>query len=389
MKYVLLIIDGVSDEAIEELGYCTPLEKAVMPNIDYVAYNGQVGRIDTAFKGYPVESMVCIMGLLGYDARKYYPCGRASVEAIAQGIDIGKDDLAFRCNIITTDKEKKYINDFTANLISDSEAKRFISEIKLPRKDIEIYHGQSYRNILVVRNSKVKADDIRCYAPHMHIGEDINKLSIFSNNNPEMAKMLNDFIMSTHNLKNNEMLWLWSPSRKIEIPKFKEITGLSGAVVCGMDFLRGIAIAADMDYEFIDGTNGYIDTDYSAKANCAIKYIENHDFVLVHVNATDEEAHQHNYNGKIKAIENVDKLVLGPILKELKNKYKDEYRIAICGDHMTRCRDGKHVGEPVPFAIHGSEIHIKPNKGFNEKSVEKCNPIKSTDFISTFFNKNE
>jgi 2,3-bisphosphoglycerate-independent phosphoglycerate mutase len=113
------------------------------------------------------------------------------------------------------------------------------------------------------------------------------------------------------------MLWVWSPSEKPEWPSFSEMTGMKGACIGGLDFLHGIAMAADMHFDIVPGATGYIDTNYDAKAHYAIEYLRHYDLVLVHVNATDEEAHMHNHEGKRKAIEAIDQKIIGPIMMEL------------------------------------------------------------------------
>ena len=128
----MVIIDGLGDEPITELNGITPLAAAFAPNLHYIASRGKVGRIETTFPGFPIESMVCIMGLLGYEPEKYYPTGRASFEALAKGIPLNANDLIFRCNTITVDKNKQTLADFTGGLISDSDARKLISRITLP-----------------------------------------------------------------------------------------------------------------------------------------------------------------------------------------------------------------------------------------------------------------
>ncbi|WP_252246663.1 alkaline phosphatase family protein [Clostridium sp. ZBS4] len=386
MKYVMVIIDGLSDDPIKELNYKTPLETAFIPSIHYIATKGRVGRIATAYEGFPVESMVCIMGLLGFEPEKYYPCGRASFEAMAKGIPINDNDLVFRCNIVHTDEKKDCITDFTAGLISDREARKFIAKTNLLHNNWEIYPGQSYRNILIVREANVNTTKVKCFPPHMHIGENLNSIRPYGED--ENTKVLLDkiwkFLLQSYDKESNKMLWVWSPSKAIKWPSFKEATGLNGAVVCGLDFLQGIAMAADIDFDIIPGATGYTDTDYDSKATYAKKYLENHDFVLVHINATDEEAHQHNYKGKTDAIEKVDSLIVGPLLQELHEKYKDDFRIIICGDHKTRCSDGKHIGDPVPFAIYGKDVVCSNEICFSEDICNKYEPIISVDFITKY-----
>lgn len=386
MKYVMVIIDGLSDDPIKELNYKTPLETAFIPNIHYISTKGKNGRIATSYEGFPVESMVCIMGLLGFEPEKYYPCGRASFEAMAKGIPINDNDLVFRCNIVHTDEKKDYITDFTSGLISDVEAKKFIAKTKLIYNNWEIYPGQSYRNILIVRDANVDITKVNCFPPHMHMGEALNSIRPYGED--DNTKMLLDkvwsFLLKSYNKEDNKMLWVWSPSKAIKWPSFKQVTGLKGAVVCGLDFLQGIAMAADMEFDIIPGATGYIDTNYEAKATYAKKYLNNNDFVLVHVNATDEEAHQHNYKGKIDAIEKVDALIVGPLLQELHEKYNDDFRIIICGDHKTRCSDGKHIGDPVPFAMYGKDVDCNNERCFSEKVCKNYEPIISVEFITKY-----
>src|SRR4051812_11189999 len=102
----MIIIDGMGDEPLPELGGRTPLEAAFAPNIHYIANKGQIGQLKTTFTGFPIESMVCIMGLLGYEPEQYYPCGRASFEAMAKGIPLRPTDVVLRCNTVTVDLER-------------------------------------------------------------------------------------------------------------------------------------------------------------------------------------------------------------------------------------------------------------------------------------------
>lgn len=391
MKHVLVIIDGISDEPIPELGGKTPLESALIPNMHYLSTRGLNGRIHTAFEGFPIESMVCIMGLLGYPPNKYYPHGRASFEAMAKGIPLKQGDLILRCNIITANNAGE-ISDFTAGQISDSDAKRIISRMRLPFDNWELYPGQSYRNTLIIRGANINLRTVRCSEPHMHIGRQTNDLLPFSDD-PETNRLMIEigrFLQDSREQIRDmclpkecagNMLWVWSPSEKPEWPSFSKLTGKNGACVGGLDFLHGIAMAADMHFDVIPGATGYIDTNYDAKAQYAIQYLEHYDFVLVHINATDEEAHLHNHRGKIKAIESTDQKIIGPLLMELHANYSD-FRLAVCGDHMTRCSDGKHIGDPVPYILYDNAVTRVNPKSFNEADVCDLEPVLSLNFLA-------
>ncbi|QPK63431.1 2,3-bisphosphoglycerate-independent phosphoglycerate mutase [Methylomonas sp. LL1] len=398
MKTVMIVIDGLGDEPIPELNGKTPLQVAHAPNIHFIANRGQIGRIQTTFPGFPIESMVCIMGLLGYAPEKYYPCGRASFEAMAKGIPLKQNDLVLRCNLVTIDPKKQILKDFTAGLINDSHARALISKIDLPFDNWELYPGQSYRNILIIRGANVSAKDIKCFEPHMHINGNVRKL-LPCGTTPtakQLADQLDEFLMGTQKQIKNmsisgqctaNMLWLWSPSIKPIWPSFTQQHGLRGAVVGGLDFLHGIAMAAGMHFDVIPGATGYIDTDYQAKADYTIKYLKDYDFILTHINATDEEAHQRNFTGKIEAIERIDHFVVAPILTELVRKYSAEFKIIICGDHGTRCRDGKHISSPVPYSLYGNNIKACNTDQFCESSCSLHPPINSLFVIEKLIEK--
>ena len=393
MKQVLVIIDGLSDDPISEIGENTPLEVAFIPNIHYIASTGMTGRIDTYFEGYPIESLVCNMALLGYDPRKYYPSGRASFEALAKGIPIKKDDLVLRCNIVSI-KDGSLI-DFTAGMISDSEARKIISGLNLPYKGWEIYPGQSYRNTLVIRSANISPQNVKCYEPHMNIGKSINDILPepieVNSDSLKLVEEINNFLLDSQEQikkietlegnKEDKMLWVWSPSSSPYWPSYKKIMNKKAALVAGLDFFHGMAMAAGIHYDVIPNATGYIDTDYRKKAEYAINYLKDHDFVIVHVNAADEAAHARDWNEKIKAIESVDRYIMGPLMYELEKNYKDDYRIAVCGDHKTRCSDGKHIGDPVPFAFSGVGVEASKNK-FTEKDCLNEPLYNSLEFLN-------
>ena len=336
--------------------------------------------------------MVCVMGLLGYEPERFYPSGRASFEALAKGIPLQPDDLIFRCNTVTVDKIAQTLADFTGGMITDANARQLISQIKLPHKNWEIYPGQSYRNILIIRGAEIRARDVKCFEPHMNIGKKITDVLV-QGKNPAIQSTINEinsFLLSTRaqieamELSSDcaaNMLWLWSPSEKPTWPSFKERIGLNAAVVGGLDFIHGIAMAAKIHFDVIPGATGYIDTDYRAKAAYALRYLRDFDFVLVHVNAADEEAHQHNYNGKISAIEQIDCHIIGPLLSELQHAHAGDFRLAVCGDHTTRCSDGKHTDAPVPYAIFGNGIEAETKFQFSERSCELKKAQRSLDFL--------
>ena len=122
------------------------------------------------------------------------------------------------------------------------------------------------------------------------------------------------------------MLWLWGGGSKPKMPTFKEKYGIKGCLISAVDLLRGIAIYAGLEVIEVPGATGYLDTDYSAKAEYALKSLEDNDYVYIHVEAPDEAGHEGLIKEKIKAIEDIDRKIVSRILKEMEGK---EYKIAI------------------------------------------------------------
>ncbi|MBE3089019.1 MAG: phosphoglycerate mutase, partial [Actinobacteria bacterium] len=77
------------------------------------------------------------------------------------------------------------------------------------------------------------------------------------------------------------------------------------------------------------------------------------DFVYLHLEATDECSHQGNVKNKVKAIEIIDREVIGPVKEALAGQGFD-FRMMILPDHYTPISLRTHTSEPVPFMIYDS-----------------------------------
>ncbi|PKP57782.1 MAG: phosphoglycerate mutase, partial [Candidatus Altiarchaeales archaeon HGW-Altiarchaeales-2] len=121
------------------------------------------------------------------------------------------------------------------------------------------------------------------------------------------------------------MIWFWGQGKKPKIEEFRAKYNLRGAVISAVDLIKGIGKLAGMDVIEVEGATGLWDTNYDGKAMACIEALDDHDFVYVHVEATDEAGHLGNLNLKILSIENLDKMT-GKILREIEtDKNKDTY----------------------------------------------------------------
>jgi len=380
MKYIVLVGDGMGDYPIKELGGRTPLEAAKTPNMDYIAHHGIIGRVKNIPNNMPPGSDVATISILGYDPQKYYS-GRGPLEAANLGIELNDEDVAFRCNLITASGDT--LMDYSAGHITTKEAHILIATLneRLGTDVIKFYPGVSYRNIMIVKDgAKDNLDKLECKPPHDILGQKI------SENLPKGTGA--DFIIGlmkgsqeileaeeiNHiriDLKENpaNMIWLWGQGKKPSMPKFYDAYGVRGGVISAVDLIKGLGRILGMDVVNIPGATGYYDTDYKGKAMAALKLLERNDFVFVHVEAPDEAGHNGDLTEKILAIERFDQMVVGTILKYLKQK--KNYRILVMPDHPTPISLKTHTAEPVCFAIFGKDVVPKGFSGFCEKESER------------------
>ncbi|MHA1679114.1 MAG: 2,3-bisphosphoglycerate-independent phosphoglycerate mutase [Promethearchaeota archaeon] len=398
MKYVIVLGDGVADMPIQSLNNKTPVEYAKTPILDNITKNGKTGLLKTSFNSLPVGSIVANLGILGFNPLRYYPNGRSSFEALAQDIFLENTDIVFRCNLVSFKNE--IITDFTSKMIKNKDALKIIDNIEIIDKDIDLYGGQSYRNLLVLKNSGCKASDFIAKAPHMNIGKNINFCLIEGKTEKakkiviKLNKLMLDSInqIKQLNIKHKtsaNMLWLWSPSSTPNLPSFYIRNKIHGAVVAGLDFMKGIAFAANMQTREIKGATGFIDTNLDEKVKYAKNFLQNNDLVFIHINAPDEEAHNHSELGKVKAIELIESKILLPLFKYLEDTYPNNYRICFLPDHYTFCSDGKHGSEPVPYVIYGKNIVEDSVSSFSEKLISNAakNVLNSYNFLDFLINK--
>jgi 2,3-bisphosphoglycerate-independent phosphoglycerate mutase len=358
MKYIILLADGMGDRPVDELGGKTPLEAANTPNMDSLLKGSECGLVTPLVKGFPLGSDIGNMSILGNNPNDHYT-GRAAMEAANLGIELAAKEVAFRCNFVTVKSGK--MADYSAGHISSEEAKTLIKMLdkKLGSEDIKFYPGKSYRHIMVMKGG----ESIKAVPPHDITGQDIEKNLPKGSKADVLIQLMQDsqFLLDGHEVniqrraegKNPaNMIWLWGQGKKLDLPKLKDRYGLNGAVISAVDLVNGIGISMGLDVISVPGATGYIDTNFSGKADYALKALKKKDFVYLHVEATDEMGHNGDVRGKITAVEKFDSEVVGRIAEGM--KAFGEYKIMITSDHATPVKVGTHTDDAVPFMIYDS-----------------------------------
>ena len=380
MKYIVLVGDGMADYPIKELGDRTPLEAAKTPNMDFIVQNGSIGRVKTIPHKMSPASDVANISILGYNPAEYYS-GRGPLEAANLGVELEDGDVAFRCNLITALGDT--LTDYSAGHISSEEAKKIIELIdnQLGTTRIKFYPGISYRHLMVVkRGADDRLENVKCRPPHDITGQSIAKNLPKGKAAEILVKLMrhSQSVLDNHeinqvriDLKENpaNMIWLWGQGKKPSMPSFKEKYGISGSMISAVDLLKGLGKILGLEVINVPGATGYYDTDYSGKANAAIKALENQDFVFVHVEAPDEAGHNGDLREKLAAIERFDQLVVGTMLSAFKGR--EDFRVLVLPDHATPIALKTHTSDEVCFGIYGKGIKKGDFSGYNEKESLK------------------
>ena len=377
MKFIILLGDGMADRPHAELEGKTCLQAARTPNLDQLATLGQVGMVHTVPDGFPPGSDVANLTVMGYDPRKYYT-GRSPLEAASIGVDLGPDDVAFRCNLVTlrisggksaTGIKGRHaiMEDFSAGHITSEEARLLIEEIdsKLGSDRIRFYPGVSYRHLMVWKGGKDKIEcapphdiqdkDIQDYVPRGEGDETLNTL-MEASVDILMAHPVNKARLENGKRPANS-IWLWGQGKRPSMPTFREKYGLEGAMISAVDLTKGIGIYAGFEVINVPGATGWLDTNYVGKAEHALWALKTKDIAYVHIEAPDEAGHTGDLKNKIKAIEDFDEFVVGNIVHGMKQF--DEYRILALPDHPTPIEIRTHSADPVPFVIYDNKKERK------------------------------
>jgi 2,3-bisphosphoglycerate-independent phosphoglycerate mutase len=404
VKYVVLIIDGASGWPVASLGGRTSLEAARIPNLDRLAREGTVGVADNVPKGMEASSAVACMSVMGFDPTVYY-AGRGPIEATAMGIKLEPGQVAMRCNLVTA-MDGRLVS-YSAGGISSVEAAELIAALREAFADerLELYAGVGFRHILTVREgadllatsftpahdvSDRAVDDFGPAGPGAALVRDLTERSksVLAEHPVNKARIARGQLPATQ-------VWLFWPGVEPEsVPSFRAANGgRSAALTSAVDLLRGLAVQTGVDLVVIPGVTDGDDNDYEAQMLGALSALEDHDVVFVHVEAPDEASHAGDVEGKVRAIEQVDALMVPQVMRMAAGAAVDGggaargegagggaapgrggsaaggVSLLVLPDHPTPVDIKTHVAEPVPFVMWGPGFAANGAQAFTEKEA--------------------
>lgn len=379
MKVILVIIDGLGDRPIPELGNKTPLEVAKKPNLNNLASSGVCGTMNVISPGIRPGSDTSHLAIFGYDPRIYYH-GRGPFEASGIGMDIDPGDVALRVNLGTVDKNLKIIDRRAGRIENTAPFIEKLDNTILEGVRFCLQAGTGHRAALVLKGKNLSSN-ISDGDPHVE-GVKVKKISPLDKSfeAKKTARILNEFLDKAHQfLKKHPLnqkrkkkdllpanyLLLRGAGQLVDFEPFPKKYGFEKAcAIAGAGLYKGIAKILEMDVIEVKGATGMVNTNLEEKFKKTKEMLNVYDFVFLHIKATDTLSEDGDFWGKKNFIEKIDLAI-----RHLLNLKK--CLLVVTADHSTPCALKAHSGDPVPLMIVGEEVRTDDCLKFEERECSQ------------------
>jgi 2,3-bisphosphoglycerate-independent phosphoglycerate mutase len=383
---LLLIIDGLPDRPVRELGNRTPLQAADTPVLDRLAAEGQCGLADPVSPGVVPDTAAGSLALFGQSP---LALKRGPVEALGAGLMLSANDVALRGNFATLDDSGRVI-DRRAGRIRDEaeELARAIDRLGLPKHvasdvDVRVKVGTEHRLAVVLRGDGLSAEiegsdpgegtlPAEPLAPRPR--DPHNERAIHTAQVLAMFEAAAREALAGHPLNEERRARGLPPANTILtrgagrihrlIPQ--EEAGLPLRLVCisGDRTILGIASWLGARTVSRDEMTANLDTDLDSKFTLAGEALRRNDLVVVHVKGADIAAHDRRPELKAEFLEKVD-AALGRLIE----RHQGKLRVAVASDHATLSESGQHAADPLPVLIWGTGIPADDVEQFDERAA--------------------
>ena len=395
---LFVVLDGVGDRPTPGYGNKTPLEAASTPNLDNLAAKGRTGIVYTVKRGVAPESDAGVFSLLSYDPTRL-ELSRGVVEAIGSGIEFNPGDLALRCNFATA-QGGQIVDRRAGRNVSPDEAAQLVEAVNTNEKlrgliDFELKSTIGHRCALVFRGRAMRLSaaisnldpayerqgkitiaktGVKLPAPIPKCVP-LNKTTVAR----RTAHILNQFaslvnsVLKDHKVNvsriergdqpANFLLMRDAGTKTPNVKTLKQKFGFRGVAVADMPVELGIAKVIGIDTRIFPPDRSL--EGYSQRGVEALRLMGDYDLVYVHLKGPDEPGHDGDFEGKKKAIEDIDAGFFSR-LGDLSSSF-----LCVTADHSTPCLAKGHTDDPVPLLISGPGVRSDGSMRFTEAYAKK------------------
>lgn len=365
IRTLMVIFDGLADEPNPALGGKTPLGAARTPTLRHLAGSGAQGLLATTPTGGEAHTDVGLLTLLSeLPVRPRF--GRGLFEALGIGLPLHAGSVLLRGNLATladdgiiVDRRAGRIRTGTADLLAG------LKEVNLPGGITgHIVPGNEHRVVVMLSGAGLSAA-ISDTDPGSHAVLGPTQVARPLDDTPEAARTaeaLNHLLarahrhLRAHPLNAERIERGLAPANIVLTRGAASAAGLASlprpthpaAVVAACPTTLGVARTLGMTPVSSSQMTGNTDTDLDHKFSQAVRMLERHAFVVVHLKATDVAAHDRRPLEKRDFIQAAD-AALGRCLED--PSLTGPLRVVVSADHGTSSISGKHLPHPVPLLI--------------------------------------
>jgi 2,3-bisphosphoglycerate-independent phosphoglycerate mutase len=359
-KIVMLVMDGLGGLP-REPGGKTELETARTPHLDALARRSDLGLTIPVAPGITPGSGPGHLAIFGYDPINN-EIGRGAMEASGVDFELNPNDLAARGNYCSVDSSGRITDRRAGRIGTDVNQKlsRILSEIRLENAEIFIEPVKEHRFAYILRAPDLY--DALSETDPQKIGVAPLPVCALDEKSQKAAILINQFINAAERMLQDQtpanMILLRGFAKLPCLPTFQERYGLRAAAIAVNGMYRGVARLVGM--QVLDLENQTLCGQFTALE----KNWEGYDFFYIHIKKTDTFGEQGDFEGKVKAIEEVDTFI--PRLMAL---HPDV--VIVCGDHSSPAVLKSHSWHPVPVLIFSPFVRANQPSEFGERACSQ------------------
>ncbi len=400
-KRILLIVDGLGDLPVAELGNRTPLEAAHTPNLDHFAALGGFGLVDPIAPGKKPNTDSGTSFLMGMEAEDAGLLRRGPIEAAGAGRVLRPGEVALRANFATAE----VVND-TLRIIDRRAGRdtagldRLASEIR--EMDLgdgvvaRFFSTDQHRGVLILSgegldaavsstdpgDSSLPAALATCRAMHPEAERTADKINRFVKaahrrlvGHPANAERIRSGLLPANCIITR------GAGTRVELRNRFGQMGWKVALVAGCNTVLGLGRLFDFELLTDPRFTADTDTDLDLKIAAAKRAAEDYDVSMIHIKAPDVCAHDRDPMEKMRVIERLDTALAG-----LRGWHGV---LGLSADHTTDSNSGRHTSDPVPSLlarINGTRPPGTEGLSFGESLCREGNLVRqnSRQFLRSF-----
>jgi len=404
MKRILyVVLDGLGDRPLPELGDRTPLEAADTPHLDRLAAAGRQGTVITVGKGIAPESDVAVMAILGYDPLRYH-AGRGPLEAVGAGLPFHDGDVALRGNFATVGTGWTIVDRRVGRNLRADEAQELAEalnrEVRLSAASasVAVRATIGHRCVVVLypKDGRLSAKISNTDPAYTRVeglgvakadaGTEVEECRPLDDT-PEAwtaAELVNEFsrksreVLDGHpanqrrrargDLPANVILLRDAGDHLPQAPSIRERFGIQFGCFVEMPVERGISQLLGMTIIEVPPSAGDREGAYRQWARRAGEELPRHGGLYLHLKGPDEPGHDGDWQAKRDVIEVIDRAFFGELLPKIR---LTDTIVAVTADHATPCALQGHSADPVPLLISGGGVPPDGTKAFGEREAAR------------------